>query len=71
MDYQKSSWVVNQLNMIRVWPSGIKGIIKRIRYVLRIIVKHDLFDSVMTFMVILNTVTLALDHYDMDPELSE
>ena len=57
--------------MIRVWPTGIAGIIKRVRYVLRIIVKHDLFDSVMTFMVILNTVTLALDHYDMDPELSE
>ena len=62
---------MNQLNLIRVWPAGMKGIIKRIRYVLRIIVKHELFDSLMTFMVVLNTVTLAADHYDMDPSLSE
>ena len=60
---------MTQLNLIRVWPLGAKGIIKRIRSVLRVIVKHTLFDSLMTFMVLLNTVTLAAEHYDMDPAL--
>jgi hypothetical protein len=69
MDFQKSTWVVTQLNLIRVWPQGVKGVIKRIRYVLRIIVKHALFDALMTFMVVLNTVTLASEHYDMDVDL--
>ena len=69
MDFQKSTGVATQLNLIRVWPTGAKGIIKRIRYVLRIIVKHAVFDGLMTFMVVLNTITLASEHYDMDPEL--
>jgi len=51
--------------MIRVWPLGCKGLIKRIRFVLRIIVKHAIFDSLMTFMVLCNTVTLALERHGM------
>ena len=71
IDFQKSSFVVGQLNMIRVWPLGCKGTIKRARFVLRIIVKHAIFDSLMTFMVVCNTVTLALERHGMDQDLSD
>lgn len=52
--------------MNRVWPTGLGGLIKRIRYQLRILVKSSLFESSMTFAVLLNTITLSCDHYGID-----
>jgi hypothetical protein len=60
---------VNKLNYIRVWPEGFIGYIKRIKVLLRMIVRHSLFDNFFTFVVICNTTTLALDAYGNSDEL--
>ena len=70
LDNQKSVWVAGQLNMIRVWPQGFRGFLKRLRYVLRIIVKSSQFEAAMTFAVLLNTITLSIDHYGISPEIA-
>jgi hypothetical protein len=43
----------------RVWPSGVRGILKRMRYVMRLKVFSTLFDNFMIFFVCLNTIVLA------------
>jgi hypothetical protein len=63
----KSHWIIKQINRNRVWPTGMDGLIKRIRFILRIMVKSALFDGSMTFAVLCNTVTLSIDHYGIDP----
>ena len=70
LDESKSFWVIEHINDIRVWPVGVRGIIKRMRFVLRIKVKSAFFDNLMTFAVLLNTITLATNHHNMDESLS-
>ena len=60
LDHKKSLSVIDHLNSHRVWPLGIHGILKRIRFVLRIKVKSSFFDNSMTFAVLLNTITLSV-----------
>jgi hypothetical protein len=43
--------------------------LKRIRVLLRVIVRHPLFDNFFTFVVLCNTATLALDAYGNSAEL--
>jgi hypothetical protein len=69
LDYFKSKSIISKINRIRVWPQGFKGLIKRARFLLRIMVKSSLFDNSMTFAVLLNTITLSIDHYGIDPEV--
>lgn len=69
LDHQQSVWVIEQINMIRVWPQGFLGFRKRLRYVLRMLVKSSFFDNFMTFAVLLNTITLSIDHYGIEPEV--
>lgn len=61
LDYEKSLGIISIINKHRVWPLGITGLWKRIRFVLRLHVKSDFFDNLMTFAVVLNTITLSLD----------
>ena len=35
LNYEKSLQVLNYINFIRIWPTGLYGIYKRCRYVLR------------------------------------
>lgn len=65
----KSYNIVDKLNSIRVWPEGLIGYLKRFRVVLRVIVRHPLFDNFFTFVVLCNTTTLALDAYGNSAEL--
>jgi len=67
----KSEVICAIINDNRVWPVGIRGIFKRARFVMRIKVRTGLFDSFMTFLVLCNTVTLALQSYNMDQALSD
>jgi len=54
---------VDYLNSIRVWPTGIHTLLKRIRVILRIIVRNIYFDYLFTFFVLCNTILLSLDAY--------
>jgi hypothetical protein len=67
MNELKSNWIINQINANRVWPQGFEGLMKRLRFTLRIFVKSALFDSSMTFAVLCNTITLSIEHYGIDP----
>jgi hypothetical protein len=66
LDGSKSTWVIDHINEIRVWPAGPRGVIKRMRHILRVKVKSGFFDNFMTFAVLLNTITLAVNHHDME-----
>ena len=41
------------------------------RSFIRSMVKQTIYENLMTFFVLLNTITLALDHYGIDDELVE
>ena len=69
LDNAKSLWVVDHISSHRVWPYGIEGLFKRLRFITRIKVKSSLFDNALTFAVLLNTITLSLVSSTMTPEL--
>jgi len=71
LDESKSDWIINHVNNNRVWPPGLHGLYKRARFVMRIKVKSGFFDSLMTFAVLCNTVTLAMQHHGMDDETAK
>lgn len=70
LNHEKSIKIVKIINRFRVWPEGLQGILKRLRYQLRILVKSSFFDSFMTFAVLCNTVTLSIDHYGIDEKIT-
>ena len=66
---EKAVLVAEHLNNNRVWPTGIRGYFKRIRFVLRILVKSAFFDNFMTFAVLINTIVLSISHHGIEPDL--
>lgn len=70
LDVSKSLEVISMLNANRIWPTGIFGVWKRIRYVLRIIMNSNFIEGFLTSCVLANTVTLAMDRPGMGPELA-
>lgn len=53
---------------MRVWPKGIAGPLKKARVLLKMIVKSDLFNNSMTLCVLLNTVIMGMEKYNLDQE---
>jgi hypothetical protein len=54
---------------VRVWPKGAEGFFKKVRVLIRMVVKHNLFGSLMTLMVLLNTIVMAMQRYNMPQTL--
>lgn len=70
LNFEASAYVVSHLNSIRVWPSGsLDGVVKRYRSMMRTLVRSAIFDNFLTGAVLLNTVVLAVNHYDIKPEV--
>jgi len=69
LDNDKSQWVVDHISAHRVWPFGVPGLFKRLRFITRIKVKSSIFDNALTFAVLLNTITLSMVSATMTPEL--
>jgi hypothetical protein len=65
-----SLWVVEHINSVRVWPKGAFGFLKKARVLLKMIVRNKMFDSSMTLAVLLNTIVMGMQSYNMSPELS-
>jgi hypothetical protein len=65
----KSKEILTKLNAHRVWPTGLAGLIKRVRSVIRLHVKSDGYDNFFTFLVLLNTVTLSMNKYGQPAEM--
>lgn len=69
LDNEKCALIVNKINGHRVWPTGVFGMYKRAKFLWRIQVKSDMYDHFFTFFVFLNTITLALERYGINPDL--
>lgn len=65
LNNELASWVVERINAVRVWPKGWFEYLKKARVCLKMIVKHKLFDSAMTTCVLLNTIVMGMEHYNM------
>jgi hypothetical protein len=63
-----SWWVIAQINGVRVWPFGFKGLLKKAQVALKMIVKSDLFNNSMTLCVLLNTICMGMERYNLDQE---
>ena len=57
------------INSHRVWALGMKGLMKRARFIVRLHVKSDFYENLFTFLVLLNTITLSLNQYPLDAEM--
>ena len=71
LNAEKSEWVLSQINDIRVYPHGLKGRLKRIRVILKNFAKSGLFENFMTLCVTINTITLAIDRYNIPEKEKE
>lgn len=71
LNNELSEWVIDRLNSVRVWPKGWLGRFKKCRCLLKYIAKSKSFDSAMTLCVLLNTVVMGMEQYNMSPELTE
>lgn len=71
LNNELSSWVVERINGVRVWPQGWFRPVKKARCLLKMIVKHKLFDNAMTLCVLLNTIVMGMEHYNMSQEMIE
>ena len=56
-------WITDKITNIRIWPHGNKGLLANVRCVVRKFVNSDLCENFMNLLVIINTVTLAMDRY--------
>lgn len=56
---------MDHFNKIRVWPYGFYGNCKRVRNVVRGFVKSSFFDNLMIFCVLVNTVILGMERYNI------
>lgn len=61
---------VGHLSAIKIWPYKFRGLYMRFRAIFKAICKSPLFDNFLTLAVAANTVTLALDRYNI-PEDEE
>jgi hypothetical protein len=68
LDNQKSLDIITLMSKHRVWPTGMKGIIKRARFTLRLVAKSDGYDNFFTLFVFLNTITLSMTAYGISEE---
>jgi len=66
-----SDWIVAKINAVRVWPKGPFGLLKKARVLLKMMVKNSLFDSALTLCVLLNTIAMGMERYNMDQETSD
>ena len=69
LNMKKSEWVVAKINKLRVWPKGFYNTVKKFRSALKYIVRSSLFDNAMTLCVLVNTIGMGMEAYDMDAKL--
>ena len=61
-------WVLSKINKLRVWPKGFFNLVKKVRAVMKMFIRLSLFENFLTVCVLLNTVGMAMDAYDIDAE---
>lgn len=61
----QSLWVTAFTNAVRIWPKGLFGYLKKVRCFLKIITKSSFFGSFMLGAVLMNTVVMAMERFDL------
>lgn len=59
------------MNKLRVWPKGFYNVIKRFRSTLKGIVRFGLFDNFLTACVLMNTIVMGMERYDIDSKTKQ
>lgn len=59
------------MNTLRVWPKGIPGTQKRMRFVIKKFILSPIMDNLIILAVVLNTFVMALDRYGLKEEQSQ
>lgn len=66
-----SAGVLAKMNKLRVWPKGCYRMIKKAQSLLKAFIRTSLFENLMTLSVLVNTIGMALDSYDIDPQMQK
>ena len=64
-------WITSKMSDIRIWAHGYKGIYENIRRMVRKFVNSEICENFMNLLVIINTVTLAMDRYNQPKRESD
>ena len=62
--------MISHINKLRVWPKGAYNLVKKSRSLLKAATINITFDNLMTMSVLVNTVGMAMESYDIDEKLS-
>ena len=68
LNIAKSKWVIRKFNQLRVWPKGFYNAVKKARSLLKGLIRLSLFENFLTLCVLINTVVMAMERYDIDAE---
>ena len=63
LNEELSELVISQINAMRVWPKGLFGLVKKFRVLLKMIIKHSLFNNMLMAAVLANTAVMSLASY--------
>lgn len=66
LNNDNATMVTKILSKVRVWPKDLAGLLKKARCLLKMFVRTALFDQFMTLSVLINTIVMAMDRYDID-----
>ena len=53
------------MSKLRVWPKGFYNTVKKIRCTMKAFIRLSIFENFLTFSVLVNTVVMAMDSYDI------
>lgn len=67
LNVAKSNVILHKINKLRVWPKGLYNYLKKYRASLKALVRFNLFDNFLTGCVLINTIVMAMDSYDITP----
>ena len=66
-----SEWIIARMSQVRVWPKGYWNYVKKVRSCLKMTCMNLVFENMMTLCVIMNTIVMSMDRYDIDPETED
>lgn len=59
------------MNLNRVWPKGFYNLVKKVRCFLKQFIRLSIFENGLTVCVLINTVVMAMNSYDIEPQMEE
>eukprot|EP00347_Sterkiella_histriomuscorum_P015163 403358079 len=70
MNLQRAENILDRLNNIRVFPKGAYGKMSKLQKMIKSFVKSNFIENFMTICVTMNTITLAIDRYNIPQDQS-